>query len=91
MPNTEYINTQIQEWYRKVSDLKDKRNTVSDRSRVEYDRQLDLMTSKLEAIKENLGQYERSREDSIDELDTVMEKSLKEIDDAFNSAIAKLM
>lgn len=84
------LKTQIEDWGNKIDELKNKRDVVGHRAKGEYDRQLDLMTSKLETLKRNLEKYLRSDSGASADLETVSEKLLKEIDDAFSSAISKL-
>jgi hypothetical protein len=91
MPDTGHtadnLKNQIDVWENRISELKDKRNTVSQRERGEYDRQLDLMMAKLETLRVDPGE---SGSTSVKDIRPLNRKILHELDDAFSSAISKL-
>lgn len=83
------LQSQIDDWMNKVEQLAGKRDIVADHSRPEYDRQLNLMVSRLDQLRETKRLFESRTQDS-QQLGRIAEEALKEIDNAFDSAIDKL-
>lgn len=80
----------IKQWDEKIKSLKKSEPRVQPQVSIEFDRQLDLLYAKLDFLKENLAELDQSGDRARDEIEAVIEKTLHELNDAFDSAVSKI-
>lgn len=84
------LQDQIEVWDEKVATLRAEATNVDSRMKVEYSRQLDLLTAKLEVLHETVQAFQKSGNAAWEDAKAVAEKALHEMKDAFDSAVSKL-
>lgn len=85
------IEAKLTEWQATIDEIRDSANHVEARYVLEFERQLDLLFAKLELAQEKLDEYRDAAEgESRDELKASLEGICVEIENAIDSAWAKL-
>lgn len=85
----EKIDEQLKEWSIKLADLKTKAEFAEANVKVEYLKQLELLSARKEKAQAKLEELKIAGDEAWESLTTGVEKAVSELKDAINSAIAK--
>jgi predicted ribosome quality control (RQC) complex YloA/Tae2 family protein len=80
----------MEEWRRKVDDIKSKTEDVDTLNRLEFERQLDLLYAKYHLAEEKLKKLQHATETDSPELKASLDGIWNEIENALDSASAKI-
>ena len=83
------IDAQLKEWSIKIADLKAKAELAEANVKVEYLKQIELLSARKEKAQAKLEELKIAGDEAWESLKAGMEKAVSELKDAINSAIAK--
>jgi len=84
------LKAQLESWAKKIDSLRSDSAKVSDRERLEFVRQIDLLSAKQDFLEDTLRKLQSTEEENWQELKTAAERALHELWDAYDSAISKI-
>jgi hypothetical protein len=85
------LASQINRWCGKLTAIREKEQKVATKDRSEFRRQINLMEAKLDALQDDLLTVQNHGDKVSSMLEANIRKSFHEVNDAFDSAMAKLM
>lgn len=83
------IDAQLKEWSIKIADLKAKAELAEANVKVEYLKQIELLSARKEKAQAKLEELKIAGDEAWESLSKGMEKAVSELKDAINNAIAK--
>lgn len=86
----ETLKTRLKEWQTQVDEIKSKAHRVPAQYQLEFERQLDLLFAKINLAQEKLAQMQNADDLEWDELKVRLDGIGNEIENAIDSATAKI-
>ena len=86
----ENFAVQLQKWDRKITEIKSQTKLVSPLNLLEFERQVDLLDAKFDLAREKLSKLTMIDDGAWDELKASIDGISNEIENAIDSAMAKI-